>query len=53
MILKDIQGPHFERLFGQWRAIRKVTMEGLEEWGLEMGPYPRDHTAQEACSRPE
>lgn len=28
-------------------------MEGLEEWGLEMGPYPRDNTPQEACSRPE
>lgn len=50
-ILKNIQGPHFEKLSGWWGAI--VTMEGTAEWRLEAGPHPRDHTAWKACSGPE
>lgn len=32
-----------------WKPLGKWHMEGIEEWGLEIGPYPRDHTAQKAC----
>lgn len=52
-ILKNIQGPHFEKLSGRWGAIRTVTVEGTAEWRLEAGPHPRDHTAWKACSGPE